>query len=83
LTHGNIIGTNVLIHYHDNVPIQFNDVSIRNDQNDVFIEELINVYALVVYNPKRCLFVVIESLLVKKNKEPSHPLLCFFIFSIF
>jgi hypothetical protein len=31
LTHGSIFGTYVLVHYHDDVPIEFNYVPIRND----------------------------------------------------
>jgi hypothetical protein len=30
-THGNITGTNVSIHYYDDVPIEFNYVPIRDD----------------------------------------------------
>ncbi len=83
MTHGNIIGANVIIHYHDNAPIQFNDVYVHNNQNDIFIREPIDVYVLEVYNPKRSLLITIESLSFKKYKEPLHPLLCIFILFYF
>jgi hypothetical protein len=51
-THGSIIGIYVPIHYHDNVPIEFNYVLICNDQNNAFSEKPIDVYTLKVYNPK-------------------------------
>ncbi len=82
LTHGNIIGTYVLIHYHDNVHVQFNDVYVYNDQNDVFIKEPINVNSLEVYNPKRCLFITIESLynINNININNCHTFCCVFSF---
>jgi hypothetical protein len=52
LTHGNIIGTYVPIHYYHDVPFEYNNVTICNDQNDTFNETLIDVYILEVYNPK-------------------------------
>jgi hypothetical protein len=52
LTHGNIIGTYVPIHYHDDVPIEFNYVPNYNEQNDAFNEKSIDVCTLDVYNPK-------------------------------
>jgi hypothetical protein len=36
LTHGNIIGTNVLVHYYHDVPDEYNNVIVRNDLNDAF-----------------------------------------------
>ncbi len=53
LTHGSIIRADVLVHYLDDVHVQFNVVPIRNDQNNVFVEEPINVYTLEFYNLKR------------------------------
>ncbi len=52
MTHGNIIGTNVLVHYYHDVPIEDNNVTVHNDQDDAFSETLIDVYILEIYNPK-------------------------------
>jgi hypothetical protein len=52
LTHGSIIGTNIPIHYYDNVPIEFNYIPIHNDQNDAFNEKPIDICILEVWNPK-------------------------------
>ncbi|CAM6021600.1 unnamed protein product, partial [Sphagnum balticum] len=56
LTHGNIIGTYVLVHYHDDISIEFNYVPNCNDQNNAFSENSINVYALNIYNLKNCVY---------------------------
>ncbi len=55
MTHGNIIGIDVPVHYYDDVPIEFNYVLIRNDQNYAFRKKPINVCVLKVYNPKSCI----------------------------
>jgi hypothetical protein len=52
LTHGNITGTNVSIHYYDDVHIEFNYVLVRNDQDDTFSEKPIDICILEVWNPK-------------------------------
>jgi hypothetical protein len=52
LTHGSIIGTDVLVHYYHDVPGEYNNVIVRNDQNNAFTKTLINVYILEVYNSK-------------------------------
>ncbi len=52
LTRDNIIGTYVLIHYHEDVPIEFNYVLDCDDQNDAFSEISINIYTLDVHNLK-------------------------------
>jgi hypothetical protein len=41
LTHGNIKGKNVHIHYYNDVHIEDNNVTIRNDQNNTFSDPLI------------------------------------------
>jgi hypothetical protein len=52
LTQGSIIGINVHVYYYHDVPIEDNNVTVRNDQNDTFSETIIDVYILEVYNPK-------------------------------
>jgi len=47
LTHGNTIGTYVLAHYHNDVPIEFNCV-----QNNTFSQGPIDIYILEVHNHK-------------------------------
>jgi len=54
-THGSIIGTNVPIHYNDDVLVEFNYIPVRNDQNDTFNEKPIDIYILEVWNPKSCI----------------------------
>jgi hypothetical protein len=44
LTHGIIIGTYVLVHYYYDVPDEYNNVIVHNDQNDAYTKTLINVY---------------------------------------
>jgi hypothetical protein len=56
LTYGNIIGINVLVHYHEHVLIEFNYAPNYNDQNDAFSEKSINVCTLEVYNLKSCVY---------------------------
>ncbi len=56
LTLGNIIGTNVHVHYHNDVPIEFNYVPNCNDQNDTFSKGSIDLYTLEDYNPKSYLY---------------------------
>ncbi len=56
LTHGNIIGTNVHVHYHNDVLIEFNCVLNYNDQNDTFSKGSIDLYTLEVYNPKSYIY---------------------------
>ncbi len=76
LTHGNIIGTNVLVCCHNDVPIEFNYVSSCNDQNNAFSKGPINVYTLEMYNPKSNVYHnhrVIISWKVIKNRH----ILCF------
>jgi hypothetical protein len=41
LTHCNVKGTNVPIHYYHNVHIEDNNVTIRNDQNDNLMKRLL------------------------------------------
>jgi hypothetical protein len=57
MTDDNITKVGVLIHYYDNVPIQFNEIPIHNDQNNTSIEEPIDVHTLEVYNPKSCAYL--------------------------
>jgi hypothetical protein len=52
LTHGNIIGTYVPFHYHNDVRVKFNYVPDYNDRNDAISEKPINICTLKVYNPK-------------------------------
>jgi hypothetical protein len=52
LTHGNIIGTYVPIHYHNDVLVKFNYVRDCNGQNNAINEKPIDVCTLEVYNPK-------------------------------
>jgi hypothetical protein len=54
-THGNHTGTNVSIHYYDNVLVEFNYVHVCNDQNDAFNEKPKHIYILEVWNPKSCI----------------------------
>ncbi len=87
MTHGNIIGTNVLIHYHNNVLIKFNYVFDYNDQNDAINEKPIDVCTLEVYNPKKLhLFIAIGLLLVGKLQRTITSLVlsllsCFFFWA--
>ncbi len=72
LTHGNIIGTNVLVRCHNDVPIVFNYVLSYNDQNNAFNKEPIDVYNLEMYNPKSIVYhshKVIISWKVIKNRH--------------
>lgn len=52
LTHGNIIRIGVLVHYHNDLPVELNYVRDCNYQNDTFSKGPINVCTLEVYNPK-------------------------------
>ncbi len=52
LTHDNIIGTNVPIHYYHDVLVEDNNVIVCNDQNDAFCGTFIYVYNLEVLNLK-------------------------------
>ncbi len=87
LTHGNIIWTNVLIHYHNNVLIKFNYVFDCNDQNNAINEKPIDVCTLEVYNPKKLhLFIAIGLLLVGKLQRTITSLVlsllsCFFFWA--
>ncbi len=36
LTHGNVIGINVFVHYYHDVSIEDNNVTVHNDQDDTF-----------------------------------------------
>jgi len=56
LTHGNIIGIDVLVHYHEDVAIEFNYVLDYNDQNDAFSEISINICTLEVHKPKNHIY---------------------------
>jgi len=51
-TYGSITGTNVPIHYYDNVLVELNYIPVRNDQNDAFNEKPIDIYILEVWNLK-------------------------------
>ncbi len=46
LTHGNIFGTYVFVHYHANVFVGFNYVHVHNDQNKAFSENPIDIYTV-------------------------------------
>jgi len=46
LTCGSIIRTNVHVHYHNDVPIEFNYVPDYNDHNDTSNKVPIDVYTL-------------------------------------
>jgi len=82
MTHDNIIRVSAPIHYYDNVPIQFNDIPIHNDQNNTSIEEPIDVHTLEVYNPTSCAYLQPQGHhYLEKYKEPSHPL--FYLFVLF
>jgi hypothetical protein len=52
LTHGNIIRIGVLVHYHNDLPVELNYVHDYNYQNDIFSKGPINVCILEVYNPR-------------------------------
>ncbi len=55
LTHGNIKGTYVYVHYYHDVHDQDNNATIYNDQNDIFSKVLIDICVLGVSNPKGCI----------------------------
>jgi hypothetical protein len=42
------------VHYYHDVPIQGNNATVSNDQNDVISKALIDIYILGVSNPKDC-----------------------------
>jgi hypothetical protein len=46
----------VFVHYDHDVPIQDNNATIYNDQNDTFNETLIDIYILEVSNLKGCIY---------------------------
>ncbi len=52
MTHGNIIGTNVLVHYYHDVHVEYNNVVVCNDKNETFSKTIVDVYILEVYNSK-------------------------------
>jgi hypothetical protein len=52
LTHGSIIRIDVHAHYYHDVPVEDNNATICNDQNDTFCGTLIDIYILEVYNLK-------------------------------
>jgi hypothetical protein len=52
LTHGSITRIDVHVHYYHDVPIEDNNVTVCNDENDTFCETLIDIYILEVYNLK-------------------------------
>ncbi len=80
MTDDNITKVGVLIHYYDNVPIQFNEIPIHNDQNNTSIEEPIDVHTLEVYNPKSCAYLQPQGHhYLEKYKELPHPLCYFFV----
>jgi len=56
LTHGSIIGTNVPIHYHEDVYVGFNYLANYNDQNNTFTKKYINVCNLEIYNIKSYIY---------------------------
>ncbi len=57
MTLGNIIGTDVPIHYHDDVSFKFNYVLDYNDENDAISEKPINICTQKVYNPKSHIYL--------------------------
>ncbi len=52
LAHGNIKGTNVLVQYRCDAPIEENNATIINYQSNTFNKAFNNVYILEVYNLK-------------------------------
>ncbi len=81
---GNIKTTNVLIHQYHNLPIQDNNVIVRNDPNDVFRKAIINAYLVGVSNPKGYVYSQPQShFCMKQYKNLSCFSFCLFIFIFF
>jgi len=83
-TYGNITGTNVPIHYYDNVLVELNYILVCNDQNDTFNEKPIDIYILEVWNLKNCIHFQPQSCYhLKWYKELSPSLSYLFVLVFF